>query len=222
MTNINLPNKIDLSRSILWQYNKATRIQDFLKALEESGEMCSADVWSNIPILLNIKYEIKEEDNLNLREIGLVMISQLFGIDRPIIEGVDKVTELEIFRRFIIGRIYLMDSDCSASDINEYLRITMPEITSFVIDQYDMTITYALPENFDTDYPILSHLTQVKDFFPRPAGVLIGVIEPLNEKDFELAFQKYQDAEETQETHPSIIMSEGLNTFNNSTFKKEN
>lgn len=232
MTNHKLPSTIDLSKVILWQYNKAQRLQDLVKALEESAEVCSADIWSKIGVLFDINNPVEDgdEEYLKYREIGLVLVSKLFGIDRPSYPetvSITKAQELELFRRCIKGRIYLMDSDGSVPDINEFLRIVFPEVNCYVNDGFDMTIQYSFPSDFATNYPQLEALRATEGFLPRPAGVFIGEIKPIT--DFRIALQQYEiDSEtgaEVEVSNATIaseeIDGEGLNNLDNATFVKE-
>lgn len=174
MKNYTLPQKIDLSKSMLWQYNNATRLQQIIQMIEDATNESSVELWKMSFYAFDLDRPINTSDSdYEYRIYGLHELSTLFGISRPkwtngsLYESVSVNT----WRRYLKGMIWIMDSDGSCEDINKWLSIIFPDITSFVIDNLDMTITYRF-------YPVPDQNTEewqlihISDFLPHPAGVL--------------------------------------------------
>lgn len=229
MTNYELPTTIDLRRCVLWQYNKASRIQRIINSIKESGEACSVDPWKKLPFLFNLKDVVTEEDDLDLREIGFSMISFLFGIELPNLNKstLTRIQKLEATRRLLLGKIYLIDSDGSVPDINEYLGIVFPDVRPFIIEtsalqsgSFAMAIACIVPKMTEVTFPISWYIMHNVDYIPRPAGVLIGT--PVEIKNFVYTTQTYTDNSESVTESKESIYNSGRNTFDNSSFEEEN
>ena len=172
-----LPQSIDLSKCILWQYQNAERLQALIRMMQDGTEMASVDLWKKTFYILDLDREINpSDDDYEYRIYGLHAISNLLGLKRPSWKngGLSVLVSENTWRRYIKGMIWIMDSDGSCEDINKWLSIIFPGITSFVIDNLDMTITYKfypVPDQ-NTDEWQLIHIS---DFLPHPAGVLSTV-----------------------------------------------
>lgn len=168
-----LPDGIDLSKCILWQYENATRLQQLIQMMQDGTEMASVELWKNASRMFDLDNEIKDTDeNYQYRISGLQVLSNLFGLSRPQYNGtgIFHPVSYNAWRRYLKGMIWIMDSDGSANDINKWLSIVFPTRNSYVIDNLDMTITYKF-------YPTITiddedwELVNIEGFLPAPAGV---------------------------------------------------
>lgn len=213
----NLPEKISLTKSILWQYSNAYRLKQIIFSLEEAANITSVELWQKIDNIFDINKPITQDDDLYLKNIGLMLVMNLFGIQKPSIsDELQEYKKLETLRRYIKGTIFLMDCDGSVADINKWLKIVFPDITCHVEDRLDMTIKYAFPDNLDE---MSLRLIQMDGFLPRPAGVLIG--DRVEIKTKTLSTAKFFDDDETSEISAGEMSNLGLNTFDNANFITE-
>ena len=174
MKNYTLPQKIDLSKSMLWQYNNATRLQQIVQMIEDATNESSVELWKMAFYAFDLDRPINTSDfDYEYRIYGLQMLSSLFGISRPkwTNGSLYKFVGVNTWRRYLKGMIWLIDSDGSCKDINKWLSIIFPDTKSFIIDNLNMTITYKFNPvpSPNTDEWQLIH---IDGFLPHPAGVL--------------------------------------------------
>lgn len=197
MKNYTLPTKVDLSKCILWQYNNATRLQQIIKMLEDGTNASSADLWVKTMKVFDLETPIDENaDDYEARMHGLFALSILFGLDRPTYmdNGVEKNVNPNVWRRYLRGMIWLMDSDGSVPDINKWISLTFPGVGHcYVVDNLDMGIQYCFSSELTGDD---LQLINIPGFMPHPAGVLIGV--RLDEYDRTIGFMPPDDATENE------------------------
>lgn len=173
MKNYKFPSNIDLSKSILWQYNSALRLQKIIALVQDATNASSVDLWKKMFFFFDLDKKINETDSdYDYRAAGLKSLSMLFGVDRPIYSnnGQSRLVSIDVWRKYLKGMIWLMDSNGSCQDINKWLSIIFPSIHAYVIDNLDMTIVYKfypLPQE-DTDE---WQLINIPNFMPHPAGV---------------------------------------------------
>lgn len=182
MKNYVLPEKIDLSKVILWQYENASRLKQIVSLLEDSVNEGSIALWKLAFYTFDLDRPINATDSdYELRLQGLSNLSILFGLQRPMWHdgSTRSYVGVNTWRLYLKGMIWLMDSDGSCEDINKWLSIIFPGRTSFVIDNLNMTIIYKFfpfPEEGTDEYQLLS----IENFLPHPAGVKYFV-NPINE-----------------------------------------
>ena len=169
------PSQIDISKVILWQYENAARLRQVVQMIQDMTNMSSCDLWNLISDLFNLNLPIDEtnETQYKIRMIGLSELSLLFGIDKPysIINGEKVDVSPNVWRRYIKGMIFLMDSDGTATDIIDWLRITFPENTNLSVkDGLNMTMAYVITNNLTDDDKML---IGIPGFLPHPAGVKV-------------------------------------------------
>lgn len=173
MKTYKLPESIDLSECILWQYNNATRLQSIVKMLQDGVCACSVDLWKKALYVFDLDRPISESDSdYQYRLHGLQALSILFGIDRPTWNDGNSsgIVGVDAWRRYMKGVIWLMDSNGSCADINAWLSIMFPNRESFVIDNMNMSILYKfypVPEEGTDDWKLI----HIDGFLPHPAGV---------------------------------------------------
>lgn len=188
MKNHILPTKIDLSKCIIWQYEDAKNLQAVIKMIQDGIEMASVDFWKKTFNAIGLDTPIVEgSDDYLIRIYGLTALSNLFGVSRPSYfeSGTTHTVSINAWRIYLKAMIWLMDSDGSCADINEWLKqIFGDNIQAYVIDNHDMTISYSFSPRPEGE---LAELLKVDGFLPHPAGVLIG--EDVIPRDSEFGFE---------------------------------
>jgi len=174
---------IDLSRVILWQYNDAVKLQSIIHRIVKDGndnekqegllsilgERCTTEVYRR---LYETSIDIEHAD-----EFGLYLLSSLFGFERPMytIQGQANPVPLgynniDTWRRYLKGMIYLIDSDGTLQDLNEWCKRIFPDAEFSIGDSFQMSITYNFNPNTLTSEDLV--LLNLPNFLPHPAGVV--------------------------------------------------
>ena len=85
MKRYTLPENIDLGRVILWQYNKATRLQNIVSMLEALVNKSSLALWTKSTEAFNLDTAMPSEDDedFSMRMHGLYALANLFDIPIP-------------------------------------------------------------------------------------------------------------------------------------------
>ena len=199
MKRYTLPENIDLGRVILWQYNNATRLQNIVSMLEALVNKASLSLWTKSTEAFNLDTEMPSEDDADftMRMHGLYALANLFDIQVP----ANLELKPDVLRRYIKGKIWLMDSDASVTDINKWLSITFPDVPGIQVqDNLDMTIQYRVPSNMEEDYPEDYTLFSIEGFLPHPAGVKIGNLLDEKERIFGYSTKPYDIEDESDES----------------------
>ena len=199
MKRYTLPENIDLGRVILWQYNNATRLQNIVSMLEALVNKASLSLWTKSTEAFNLDTEMPSEDDADftMRMHGLYALANLFDIQVP----ANLELKPDVLRRYIKGKIWLMDSDASVTDINKWLSITFPDVPGIQVqDNLDMTIQYRVPSNMEEDYPDDYTLFSIEGFLPHPAGVKIGNLLDEKERIFGYSTKPYDIEDESDES----------------------
>jgi hypothetical protein len=169
----NLPTSIDISKSILWQYNNAERLKEIIYMIQEATNASSVELWKKMFYAFDLDKEITPSmPDYKFHTYGLESISALFGVNRPFWRDGDQFisSSLNTWRRYLKGMIWLMDSDGSVNDINKWLSLIFPGIKAYVRDYYNMTIRYEFypfPVRGSEEYELI----HIDNFLPHPAGV---------------------------------------------------
>lgn len=170
---MNLQNAVNLLDCILWQYNKAERLQAIIQACQDEFNGNVRDFWNNFYTnIFNI-------DTANT--FGLTVWGILLGVERPtyIDGGVTYPYSDNMYRLFLKSRIMMFQMDGSVYQINKYIQYLFPDKPIYVIDNLDMTMSlnfYYTPSA--EEWQVLNN----PDFLPRPSGVMLEVkaIDPAN------------------------------------------
>lgn len=186
---------IDLSRTILWQYNDAVKLQSIIHRIVRDGndkdkqegilsilgERCTNEVYKR---LYKTSINIDQAD-----EFGLYLLSSLFGFERPMYRS-DNYPEpiplgyenINTWRRYLKGMIYLIDSDGSLQDLNAWCKKIFPNAEFMISDSFAMSITWTFNEDTLTDEDLV--LLNLPNFLPHPAGVVSIYNTDLNACNF--------------------------------------
>lgn len=160
---------IDLEKCILWQYDKAEKLGNLIKAKQE---------WYRN----NVSYFITKWylDVFNIKtatDFGLSVWGKILNFPRQIVNKQISILNLstEQYRFLLLGQVLKFKMNCTIPEINRYLRVIFNETTNdnvYVIDNHDMTITYHI-EPTSLSYEIKT-LIQNYNFLPSPAGVKVN------------------------------------------------
>lgn len=161
---MNLQNTVNLLECMLWQYNKAERLQAIIQACQDEMDGNTKDFWNDF--YTNI-FNIDTANTFGLSVWGI-----LLGVERPTYEsgGVIHYYSDDMYRLFLKSRILMFQMDGSIYKINQYINYLFPNKPIYVIDNYNMTISitfYYTPTS--EEWQLLNN----PDFLPRPSGVKI-------------------------------------------------
>lgn len=170
---MNLQNAVNLLDCILWQYNKAERLQAIIQSCQDEFNGNVRDFWNDFYTnIFNI-------DTANT--FGLTVWGILLGVERPTYvdgSGTHYYSD-NMYRLFLKSRIMMFQMDGSVYQINKYINYLFPDKPIYVIDNLDMTMSinfYYTPSA--EEWQVLNN----PDFLPRPSGVMIELkaIDPAN------------------------------------------
>lgn len=109
----------NLGKTVLWQYDRATRLLSVLKHMQVLYH-CAVeqfwDWWMNKVLAID-----------SCGELGCIIWGMLLGVPRPVIKigsaGDERPVVPAVYRRILKAAFYLMKSGCSYADIQGYLDI---------------------------------------------------------------------------------------------------
>lgn len=159
---------IDLQKSILWQYDKATKLKSLIEKKED---------WYKRNVTDFITDFFKNIFNLKTaNDFGLAVWGKILNFPRQIINKEDdSILDLstEQYRFLLLSQVLKFKMKCTIPEINRYLRIIFNEPNNenvYVIDNHNMTITYIIaPTSISEE---LRDLIENYDFLPCPTGVM--------------------------------------------------
>lgn len=166
--------KIDLQKCIIWQYDKASKLNSLITQKES---------WYTKYVTNFIRdffWNIFNIDTAN--EFGLTIWGKMLGLDRNVvfIGGESHYLTTEQYRFLLKGQILKFNmKNVSVPEINKYLRVIFnleDNSQAFVKDNQDMTITYNITKDMGLLQEEITQLLNYYDFLPRPAGVGINVV----------------------------------------------
>ena len=192
MKEMNLQNTVNLLDCLLWQYNKATKLQSLVQSCQDEFEGNVKDFWDNF--YTNI-FNIDTANTFGLSVWGI-----LLGVDRPSYTSGGQTYQYsdDMYRLLLKSRSLLFRMDGSVFQINKYIEYLFPNKPILVLDRLDMSMDIVFYYTPTADeLQVLNN----PDFLPRPSGVEINIwiINPLEIFGFE---------------------GSGLNTFDNGVFFK--
>lgn len=131
--------------------------------------------------------------------------------DTPRFDGV--LLNDEAYRRCLLARLFLLHSNVSVHDINNYLQYLFPQKPVYIQDNFDMTMSIVfgyIPSDVD-----LSIIT-FGDFAPRPAGVNLNYgVTALNRNIFSFEGMDLSTWGTNENTLDPEQVRQGLGTFYN-------
>lgn len=171
-------NSIPLTDNIQWQYDNAPNIKSLIESKENWYAANNEGFWQDI---INNFLNIATANNWGLGLWGKILeVPRIYNVN-----GQDVTISTELYRRLILGKLRLINSDATVPEIMDYCNfvfsnhVTETSYAVLVRDNLDMTVTYLF--NFDPNDEELA-LIYSRTFFPTPAGVLEDVyITPANQ-----------------------------------------
>lgn len=175
---------IDLSAVKLWQYDKADRINKIIDHEQEFVNKNVTDFWNNF---IEKVFTIKNAD-----EFGLTVWGNLLGVKRPtyLKDGVYTPVNDDLYKRMLLGKVMLMNSNSSMPSINRYIDYLFPDKPIFVYDYGNMTLAlYLFFQPTDEEMAVFNS----ENFLPRPAGVKLEFYSADPSEIFGFAGQNLQN-----------------------------
>lgn len=157
----------NLSKVKLWQYNEATKLNALIDNMQNFAEENVNQFWQDYSRDI---FNIRTANAFGLKLWGIVL-----GIERPRYQsgGQTIIFNDEQYRRVLIGRLMLMNSNGSIKDINAYLNYMFPEKPVFAVDYHNMTINIVF---YYTPTAEEQAVINLDGFLPIPAGVKSNVV----------------------------------------------
>jgi len=158
---------IDFEKHIFWQYNNASNIKSLVNQKQNWYITNQQNFWSDwVTNVLTIS---------TANDYGLAIWGNLLQTPRTWnVNGENVTLTTQQYRTLLIARLRLLSIRGTVNEINEILSFLFSDYgRAYVIDNYDMTITYRFHFNLtDLQKEILKNLT----LLPRPAGVEMQVL----------------------------------------------
>ena len=159
--------KIDLQKCIIWQYDKAKKLQTLINKKE------SWYLQNVTNFIRDFFWNIFNIDTAT--EFGLTIWGKMLGLDRNVvfIGGQSHYLTTEQYRFLLKGQVLKFNmKNVSVPEINKYLRVvfnTADNSEVFVRDNHDMSLTYMITKNMGIYNEEITQLLNYYDFLPRPA-----------------------------------------------------
>lgn len=186
-------NITDLPRVILWQYEKAVRMQSLIFAQQKFFEDSTTTFWNDYRTKI---FTLDTADSFGLKIWGIIV-----GVERPAAFTDDQ------YRLLLKSRIILQRMGSTIPEIAAYMKFLLPGATIRILDNFNMTITYffvtpATSEEMD--------VLAIDGVLPSPTGVeaiLVTGNDPI-----QFGFDS--------DSYPDSVTGEGQNlgNFDNSSF----
>ena len=173
---------IDGSLCTLWQYDDAPRMQAVL-----GGEQAFYDneITGFIENWRKYVYDIRTAGSYRRADgtfdtYGLDLWAEILGLYLPQFKNTNDPDALEVYRRFLLARVFKLNSNGSMAEFNSYLRYFFPDKPIAAFNNYDMTITvYAFWEMDAYDLALFNS----EEFLPVPVGVLVNTVSGAKPED---------------------------------------
>jgi len=197
---------VNLLKAILWQYNDAEKLQSLLQTKQDWYEVTQEDFWE---AWVRDVFDLNTANEFGLTVWGIILAIPLsfglpgtgarevfgFGVNNLNFEngnfgrdaaGIAGLTTEQ--KRLVLKlRYFQLISDGSVPHANYVLKTVMG--TGYLLDRYDMTITYIFPTALPSGVQLI--LEQF-DLLPRPAGVKVNIlIDPQNVFGFNPYYLNY-------------------------------
>lgn len=158
---------VDLTKHIFWQYNNAAALINLIDAKQNWFNINQTEFWNNwVNNVLNIK---------TANDYGLSIWGALLQVPRTYNINGDEITlTTNQYRTVLLARLKLLNTRATVPEINKLLKFLFGQYgKAYVIDNYDMTITYHFNFNLsDLQIAVLQNVS----LLPRPAGVQAVII----------------------------------------------
>lgn len=173
---------IDGSLCWLWQYDDAPRLSAVL-----AGEQAFYDheITGFLGNWRKYVYDIRTAGTYRRPDgtfdtYGLDLWAEILGIYLPQFKNTADPEALETYRRFLLARMFKLNSNGSMADFNRYLRYFFGDKPIMAFDNHDMTMTvYAFWEMTEWERALFDN----PEFLPVPVGVLVNTVDNAKPED---------------------------------------
>ena len=173
---------IDGSLCTLWQYDDAPRLRSILdgeQAFFDSEITGFLDNWRHYVYDIRTAGTYRREDG-TFDTYGLDWWADILGLYLPEFKDTDDPEALETYRRFLLARVFKLNSNGSTADFNKYLRYFFGDRPIIFFNNYDMSITvYAFWRMTYWERALFDNA----EFLPLPVGVLVNVVDGVEPED---------------------------------------
>lgn len=162
---------IDLEKTILWQYDKANRLQ---KLIEKKQEWYNKNVDDFIENFFNKFFNLDTADDFGLAIWGKILN---FGRYISYATGTVHYCTTDEYRFLLKAQVLRFRNTGTVKEINEFLYRLFDdeEHLCYAIDNYNMTMTINIKKDLSDKQWLIDWLTDPNqkylDWLPRPAGV---------------------------------------------------
>ena len=173
---------IDGSLCTLWQYDDSPRLRSILGGEQSfyDGEITDfIENWRRYVYDIRTAGTYPREDG-TFDTYGLDLWADILGLYLPEFKDTDDPEALETYRRFLLARVFKLNSNGSTADFNKYLRYFFGDRPIMLMNNYDMSITvYAFWEMSAWERALFDN----PEFLPLPVGVLVNVVDGAKPED---------------------------------------
>ena len=166
----------DLSRTITWQYDNAENLIATIGMLKDFFGKSVSDLWDSIAAGVNISIPGEASD------FDLAKWGKLLGVECPVltIGGASVTMKSEAYRRILVARFRLLNSDATTEDYITFIKYIFGEAVEISYnDNMALTFSYVgnVPQSTNSvEYHLYAAFNQFPDtIFIYPAGVRSNV-----------------------------------------------
>lgn len=161
MTNAQIDNNIttDINKSIIWQYDNASKLVALLKMFADYAEQSTEDLFERYKATVGIFDNPTAQDDF----FALAIWGIIFGIERPTYGDNATPISNELYFKILRANYNLINTRYSIKDINDYLDyLGLSELGYAIRSDGNMIAEYYMKEGYDypTD-PDTHELTEV-------------------------------------------------------------
>lgn len=173
---------IDGNLCHLWQYDNALHLNSILQGEQAfyRGEITVfLENWRKYVFDIRTAGSVRRADG-TFDTYGLDLWAEILGVPLPEFSNTSDPEILDTYRRFLLARAFVLNSNGSMAAFNEYLRYFFAKKPIVVYNNYDMSITVlAFWEMSVYDRALF----ETPEFIPLPVGVRVNIIDGANPED---------------------------------------
>lgn len=150
----------EILASILWQYEHASNVVGVIETFKAAYDASTKDFFD---ALLG-RYDLASE---SIDDFGLAVWGAILNLPRPFVNG--SMLSSEVYRRILLGKLRLLDSDATMENYTAYCDLVFGEGAVSVVDEGQMELTLVANTTLDEELEALLDMQQ--KIIPYPAGV---------------------------------------------------
>ena len=173
---------IDGSLCTLWQYDDAPRLRAVLDGEQAFYDREISGFLSN---WRKYVYDIRTAGTYRRPDgtfdtYGLDLWADILGLYLPQFKDTSDPEALETYRRFLLARVFKLNSNGSMADFNKYLLYFFGDRPIMAINNYDMTMTvFAFWQMTEWERALFDN----EEFLPVPVGVRVNTVDGVTPED---------------------------------------